>query len=727
MGSLSEEDFRFFDAPEDIASTSSSNSDYFEIFDPNSTPGSPPVGGFHYDVWIHSPGSVKERRNKFFDWLGNSLDQIVPQNSVDDSSMEGELDRVRETNGAVLRTSGFVEEFSSSRSSLSCFSECFDFSEESISREKFMSREGNSDGGAACHEDELRQDGKTCRSCEMNSDPLATHEEFENTASSSPSYQQHRGKEDEGQNKLVGVGKRVKNKWLHKLRSLACVVDYQGKTNRLIAHGDDHAILGTRIQRVKVRQSRKRLKELSAVYKAQDIQAHEGSILTMKFSPDGQYLASAGEDGVVRVWQVVEDERCNDIDIPEIDPSCIYFAVNHLSELKPLFLDKDKVSNTRSLRKTSDSACVIFPSKVFRILEKPLHEFCGHRDEVLDLSWSKKNYLLSSSLDKTVCLWKVGSDQCLRAFSHSNYVTCVQFNPVDDNYFISGSIDGKVRIWAISTCQVVDWTDMRDMVTAVCYQPDGQGGIIGTMSGTCRFYNMSDNNLQLDAPVYLSSKKKSVCRRITSLQFLPQDSSKVMVTCADSQVRILQGLNVIAKYKGLHNVGNQTSASLTPDGKHIISACEDSNVYMWNYVDQENFSLPKTKSIRSCEWFCTNASIAIPWCGLKYGHLENGRQFQVLNDNLAETLPYSSPAYFSLSNEYFLESFPKGAATWPEEKLPPSSPSSISSAMHKSQYKFLKSSCQSTFSSHAWGLVIVTAGLDGRIRSFHNYGLPVAV
>lgn len=53
-------------------------------------------------------------------------------------------------------------------------------------------------------------------------------------------------------------------------------------------------------------------------------------------------------------------------------------------------------------------------------------------------------------------------------------VTCVQFNPVDDNYFISGSIDGKIRIWGIPCCQVVDWSDIRDIVTAVCYRPDGQ-------------------------------------------------------------------------------------------------------------------------------------------------------------------------------------------------------------------------------------------------------------
>jgi len=53
-------------------------------------------------------------------------------------------------------------------------------------------------------------------------------------------------------------------------------------------------------------------------------------------------------------------------------------------------------------------------------------------------------------------------------------VTCIQFNPVDDNYFISGSIDGKVRIWTIADCHVVDWISIKDIVTAVCYRPDGK-------------------------------------------------------------------------------------------------------------------------------------------------------------------------------------------------------------------------------------------------------------
>lgn len=99
-------------------------------------------------------------------------------------------------------------------------------------------------------------------------------------------------------------------------------------------------------------------------------------------------------------------------------------------------------------------------------------------------------------------------------------MTCVNFNPVNDNFFISGSIDGKVRIWEVLYCRVVDYIDIREIVTAVCFRPDGkvcfiitfkcknivagkylfvlflkfysffQGTIVGTMAGNCRFYDI---------------------------------------------------------------------------------------------------------------------------------------------------------------------------------------------------------------------------------------------
>jgi WD40 repeat protein len=366
MGSLREDgEYRFFDAQEDISSTSDSNADSIELSEASCS----------YDIWIRSPGSVKERRSKFLDWMGLSLDPIGHENSVDvcSDAPEEVVDRIRENSGAVLRDVGFEGEFCSSRSSMTWSKDDTDSSQQFSPRENFVCRDGTSGGEVGL--------GQSVRA-----------EESENTSVSSISFQQLIDKEVEETNNVVGSMKRTKKGWLSRLRSMACVVVDSKVDAGQLRPGDDDAILRSRVQRVKVRQSRKQLKELSALYMGQDIQAHEGAILTMKFSPDGQYLASAGEDGILRLWQVVEDERSNEIDIPEIDPSCIYFTVDHLSELKPLFVDKEKIGKLKSLRNnTSDSACVIFPPKVFRILEKPLHEFHGHSGEILDLSWSKNN------------------------------------------------------------------------------------------------------------------------------------------------------------------------------------------------------------------------------------------------------------------------------------------------------------------------------------------------
>jgi WD40 repeat protein len=127
-------------------------------------------------------------------------------------------------------------------------------------------------------------------------------------------------------------------------------------------------------------------------------------------------------------------------------------------------------------------------------------------------------YLLSSSMDKTVKLWDITTSTCLKTFSHTDYgkssyrvifyvwtpffsnhvyvwssltinysaalkfvsVTCIQFNPVDDNFFISGSLDEKVRIWNVHDRKIEDWNDLHEMVTAACYSPDGQVDLVSS-------------------------------------------------------------------------------------------------------------------------------------------------------------------------------------------------------------------------------------------------------
>ena len=42
--------------------------------------------------------------------------------------------------------------------------------------------------------------------------------------------------------------------------------------------------------------------------------------------------------------------------------------------------------------------------------------YAGHDADVLDVAWSRSQFLLSASMDKTVRLWHISMDDCLRVF-----------------------------------------------------------------------------------------------------------------------------------------------------------------------------------------------------------------------------------------------------------------------------------------------------------------------
>lgn len=421
---------------------------------------------------------------------------------------------------------------------------------------------------------------------------------------------------------------------------------------------------------VKVRRNKKRNVELSGVCLGQELFAHRGLIWSIKFSPDGQFLASGGQDGVICIWRV----------------NMVHTSAKTLYGQGVSRSGKDRLNCPK----------IVIPEEIFHLQESPLQQFYGHTGDVLDLAWSKSNFLLSASKDKTVRLWRVGCNECLHVFQHNDYVTCVQFNPCDETYFLSGCIDGKVRKWGVYERRVIDWAEIRDVITAICYQPDGKGFIVGSVTGTCSFFDASDGNFMLNARVHFRGGKRSSRNKIAGIQFTQEDSPRVIVSSEDSKIRVLEGTEVIKKYKGPGRSGTQMSASITPSGRHIISVGEDSCVYMWNYDEFLMLSSKKTHSSRSCErFFSKGVSVAIPWSGM---------ETRLITTEVSST--QRDLAYFSLANCFSMDTSFRSSATWPEEKLPP---------------------FEDKFFLETWGLVIVTAGRDGVIRTFHNYGLPISI
>ncbi|CAD6260944.1 unnamed protein product [Miscanthus lutarioriparius] len=367
--------------------------------------------------------------------------------------------------------------------------------------------------------------------------------------------------------------------------------------------------------RTRVQHRKKKFLEFSAVYMDQEIRAHKGSIRVMKFSPSGWYLASGGEDCVVRIWQIIEVEAS-----PKL-----YRGEDPCEKV-----EKVQVINT-NIEKGQNQGLAVIPKKVFRISETPLHEFRGHTSDILDMAWSKSDF--------------------------SNTET--------------------------------------------------MGFIVGTIAGACRFYDQSGENIQLEKELFVQGKKKSAASRINSLQLCTIDSTGIIITSGGSKIRVANG-DTIQKFEGPWKSKALSSPSLTSDGRYLISAGKDSNVYIWNFANSGD-----AKSVHSCElFFSKDVTTAVPWPGV---HQDGHTKPSCLNEksSSAPILHHheecQSPGPWS-----FVDSS-KGSATWPEEKLP-------STAKPESSPQL--GDCLSLISA-AWSTVIVTASRDGVIRSFPNYGLPV--
>lgn len=365
---------------------------------------------------------------------------------------------------------------------------------------------------------------------------------------------------------------------------------------------------------IKLLKRGKNLKQFRRLFLAQELKAYEDdgknskskpptmsseaaprAIWVTKFSLDGKFMANGSKDGTVWIWKVISSpvERW-ELDFTE--------ETNKAVKAKTMIVKQQVLAgSTGGIPSSTRKGTTNLYAPVFH--PNPFKVFKEHTSDILDMDWSKNNFIATASMDKTVSLWHPERQTSLKTFIHPDFVTCVIFHPSDDRFLISGCLDHKCRLWSILDSEVIFEFDCQDLITSITLSPDdGEYTIIGTFNGYIHVlatrglefvlsFHITDKETQEEnaKPVLFEPGSKTHHGpRVTSLQCYkpPADNSlRLVVTSNDSRIRVfnLKTKKCLEILKGFQSGTSQHSAQLTFMHNQPIVVCgsDDHWVYSW--------------------------------------------------------------------------------------------------------------------------------------------------
>jgi serine/threonine protein kinase/WD40 repeat protein len=208
----------------------------------------------------------------------------------------------------------------------------------------------------------------------------------------------------------------------------------------------------------------------------------EGRIWKAAFSSDGKYLASCGDFGIVRIWDVAtgkevhrlsHKESCRIVSVAFSQDGRRLASVGHAeNSIKVWDVSSGQLIGKYASLADYPFSAAISPDgrwlasgggpwdaqkspgelKVWSIDTGKFTTLEGHPKRVAALAFSPDGrYLASGSHDRTVKLWDPRSYRCLGTFDkHAGDITGIRFSR-DGLMVVSAANDGSVRVWEAST------------------------------------------------------------------------------------------------------------------------------------------------------------------------------------------------------------------------------------------------------------------------------------
>ncbi|MEI6328978.1 MAG: AAA family ATPase [Pseudanabaena sp. ELA645] len=282
------------------------------------------------------------------------------------------------------------------------------------------------------------------------------------------------------------------------------------------------------------------------------LEGHTQPVRSVRFSPDGQTIATASLDGTVRLWN-----RSGSF-IREIRAS-----------LQEVFSVQFSPDGQTIVTSGEDKT-----AKLWRLDGQLLGTLTGHSDWVRQAIFSPDGQqIVTVSKDKNVKLWHRNGTPLKTLSGHQNDIKSIDFSK-DSRFFATASSDKTVKLWSRDGVLLQTMPHLEEEVWSVCISPDGQTIATGSSKGIVRLWTR-DGRL-IDKWVGHEGK-------IPSVAFSPD--GQILATASNEGITKIWRIH---RNKLITLLGHDavTSAKFSPDGQQIASVGKDGLLKLWDRSGQ---------------------------------------------------------------------------------------------------------------------------------------------
>ncbi len=293
--------------------------------------------------------------------------------------------------------------------------------------------------------------------------------------------------------------------------------------------------------------------------------AHYNSVSSVKFSPDGKYLASGSyTEETIKIWSIPEGKL--------IKTKNVYWKTYSVNTIA--FSPGGKILASGS----HDDAI-----KLWSIPEGILLKNIAVETPVNTVAFSPDGKILASACkDNTVKLWSIPEGILIKSISgHYNDVNTVAFSP-DGKILVSGSGGNggdseTIKLWSIPEGKLKRTINGHtDCVNTVTFSPNGKILASGSCSDRIKIWSMPEGTLMKKIDGHTDD--------VNTIAFSP-DGTILASGSSDDTIKLWS----IPEGKLIKTINEHTddiyTVAFSPDGKVLASGSGDNTIKLWNVSD----------------------------------------------------------------------------------------------------------------------------------------------